>query len=221
VAFSPQANYTDWATATCRRNLVPTFVNRGVSRGQHVGTPTAVNLFSKTESLLFFQLSPHLYTQGLSRSRSRPTATQKIWQRRESNPGPLGLQSGSLISRPQRRSYVYYIAYTIAYSVLVVLGKSNCDYTPLCCWLVWISLPVRQDSSSAKVICSGRPKIMQNELRTMSWFSACIWQGRGVLVPQPCRSLLWFEQYNRESTIATISTADLEIEYPDEVHLQL
>jgi hypothetical protein len=27
VAFSPRANYTDWATATCRRNLVPTFVD--------------------------------------------------------------------------------------------------------------------------------------------------------------------------------------------------
>jgi hypothetical protein len=29
VAFSPQMNYTDWATATCQRNLVPTFVDRG------------------------------------------------------------------------------------------------------------------------------------------------------------------------------------------------
>jgi hypothetical protein len=44
VAFSPQANYTDWATATCRRNLVPTFVDRGVSRGQRGGSPTVVNL---------------------------------------------------------------------------------------------------------------------------------------------------------------------------------
>jgi hypothetical protein len=34
VALSPQANYTDWATATCRWNLVPTFVERWVSRGQ-------------------------------------------------------------------------------------------------------------------------------------------------------------------------------------------
>jgi hypothetical protein len=31
VALSPQANYFDWATATCRRNLVPTFVDRGVN----------------------------------------------------------------------------------------------------------------------------------------------------------------------------------------------
>jgi hypothetical protein len=44
VAFSPQANYTDLATATCRRNLVPTFVDRGVSRGQRGGSPTVVNL---------------------------------------------------------------------------------------------------------------------------------------------------------------------------------
>jgi hypothetical protein len=44
VAPSPQANYTDWATATCRRNLVPTFVDRGVSRGERGGSPTVVIL---------------------------------------------------------------------------------------------------------------------------------------------------------------------------------
>jgi hypothetical protein len=44
VDLSPRANYTDLATATCRRNLVPTFVDRGVSRGQSGGSPTVVNL---------------------------------------------------------------------------------------------------------------------------------------------------------------------------------
>jgi hypothetical protein len=44
VALSPQANYTDRATATCRRNLVPTFVDRGVSRSQRSGSPTVVIL---------------------------------------------------------------------------------------------------------------------------------------------------------------------------------
>jgi hypothetical protein len=44
VALSPQANYTDWATSTFRRNLVPTFADRGVSRGQRGGSPMAVNL---------------------------------------------------------------------------------------------------------------------------------------------------------------------------------
>jgi hypothetical protein len=44
VALSPQANYTDWATATCRGNLVPTFADIGVLRGQSGGSPTVVNL---------------------------------------------------------------------------------------------------------------------------------------------------------------------------------
>jgi hypothetical protein len=56
VAPSPRANYTDWATATCRLNLVSTFVDRGVSRGQRGGSPTVVNL----SFLLFFQVAPHL-----------------------------------------------------------------------------------------------------------------------------------------------------------------
>jgi hypothetical protein len=44
VALNPRANYTDLATATCRRNLVPAFVDRGVSRGQRGGSPTVVKL---------------------------------------------------------------------------------------------------------------------------------------------------------------------------------
>jgi hypothetical protein len=40
----------------------------------------------------------------LSEPHSRPVATQKIWQPRESNPGPLGEQPGTLINRPQRRT---------------------------------------------------------------------------------------------------------------------
>jgi hypothetical protein len=44
VALSPRANYTDWSTATCQRNLVSTFVDRGVSHGQRGGSPTVVNL---------------------------------------------------------------------------------------------------------------------------------------------------------------------------------
>jgi hypothetical protein len=43
-ALSPQANYTEWATDTCRQNLVSTFVERGVSRDQRGGSPTVVNL---------------------------------------------------------------------------------------------------------------------------------------------------------------------------------
>jgi hypothetical protein len=43
VALGPRANYTDWATATCWRNLVATFADRGVSRGQRGGSRTVVN----------------------------------------------------------------------------------------------------------------------------------------------------------------------------------
>jgi hypothetical protein len=39
MAFSPQVNYTDWATATCWRNLVPTFADIGVLRGQRSDPP--------------------------------------------------------------------------------------------------------------------------------------------------------------------------------------
>jgi hypothetical protein len=45
LAFSPQANYTDWATTTCQRILVPNVVDGGGgSRGQRGGTPKVVNL---------------------------------------------------------------------------------------------------------------------------------------------------------------------------------
>jgi hypothetical protein len=44
VALSPRANYTDWTTATCWRNSVPTFVDRWVSPGQRGGSPTVVIL---------------------------------------------------------------------------------------------------------------------------------------------------------------------------------
>jgi hypothetical protein len=80
VALSLQANYTDWMTATSQRNLVPTYVGRDVSRGQRGGAPTAVNLsFLYRSRDFFFQVAPHLLSQGLSGPRSRPSATQKIW----------------------------------------------------------------------------------------------------------------------------------------------
>jgi hypothetical protein len=60
--------------------------------------------FSGPETLLSFQIARHLSSQGLSGPRSRPTATQKIWQCGKSNLGPLGLWPGSLTTRPQRRS---------------------------------------------------------------------------------------------------------------------
>jgi hypothetical protein len=65
VAFSPQANYTDWATATGRRILVPTFVDRGLSRGQRGVVTTAVNLSFLDRSRYFsFKVAPQLSWRG-------------------------------------------------------------------------------------------------------------------------------------------------------------
>jgi hypothetical protein len=63
VTLSPQANYTDWATATCQRNLVPAFAERGVSRGQSGGISAAGNLSFLDRSRYFFFHPAHVYPQ--------------------------------------------------------------------------------------------------------------------------------------------------------------
>jgi hypothetical protein len=79
VRFSPQANYDEWATATCRRILVPTFADRGVSCGQRGENPTAVNSVFKTGAATSLSRSSPFILSRLSEPRFRLTATQKIW----------------------------------------------------------------------------------------------------------------------------------------------
>jgi hypothetical protein len=65
VSLSPQENYTDWATANCQWNLVPTFAHRKVSHGQRGGSPTVVNFSFLDRSRYFsFQVAPHLSSRG-------------------------------------------------------------------------------------------------------------------------------------------------------------
>jgi hypothetical protein len=65
VAFRPQANYTDWATATGRLILVITFANKGVSHGECGRIPTAVILSFLGRSRSFFlQVALHLCSRG-------------------------------------------------------------------------------------------------------------------------------------------------------------
>jgi hypothetical protein len=79
VALSPRANYTDWTTAICRRNLVPTFVDRGVSRGQHGGSPTVVNLSSLDRSRYFsFRYSEKSGNAG-NRTKDLWVSSQELW----------------------------------------------------------------------------------------------------------------------------------------------
>jgi hypothetical protein len=97
VALSPQANYTDWATATCQRNLVPIFVDRWVLRGQRGGSPTVVNLSfldrSRYFSSKYLLIYPHkgwmdpvpgplqLRKSGSAGNRTRDlwVSSQKLW----------------------------------------------------------------------------------------------------------------------------------------------
>jgi hypothetical protein len=90
VAFSPKANYTEWATATGWRILVPTYVDRELSRGQRGGTPTAVNLsFLGRSRYFFFKVAPHLSSRVwdvlvpdpllLRKSGSAGNRTRELW----------------------------------------------------------------------------------------------------------------------------------------------
>jgi hypothetical protein len=79
-AFSQQRNILTERPPPVGEFLVPTFVDRGVWRGQRGGSPTVVNLsFIDRSRYFFFQIAPHLSSQELSGPRSRPTATQKTW----------------------------------------------------------------------------------------------------------------------------------------------
>jgi hypothetical protein len=92
VAFSSQANYTDSATAMCRRNLVPTFVGRGVSRGRRGRSRTVVNLSILHRSRYFyFQVAPHLSSQGLT------TFQTHCYSENQAGPGNEPGTSGSSV----------------------------------------------------------------------------------------------------------------------------
>ena len=58
----------------------------------------------QTGAATFYSSSSSIDLTRLSEPHSRPTNTQKIWQRRESNPRPLYLQPETLTTRPQRQS---------------------------------------------------------------------------------------------------------------------
>jgi hypothetical protein len=63
-----------------------------VSRSQN-GSPRPYSRVSRPKPLLFFPISSSTVLTRLSGPRSRPTTTQKIWQRRESNPGSAARNS--------------------------------------------------------------------------------------------------------------------------------
>jgi hypothetical protein len=103
VALSPRANYTDWETATCQRNLVPTSVDRRVSRGQRSGSPTVVNLSFLDRSCYYsFKLLLIYPHNGWV-----DTVLDPLLHRKSGSTGnrtrDLCYQPGTMTTRPQRR----------------------------------------------------------------------------------------------------------------------
>jgi hypothetical protein len=61
--LSPRANYTDRATAACRRSVCQLLRIKGATWSAW-RIPTAVFSFSRQEPLLFYQVAPQLYSRG-------------------------------------------------------------------------------------------------------------------------------------------------------------
>jgi hypothetical protein len=61
--LSPRANYTDRATAACRRSDYQ-LLRIEVPRGQRDGSLQPYSRFSRQEPLLFYQVALQLYSRG-------------------------------------------------------------------------------------------------------------------------------------------------------------
>jgi hypothetical protein len=79
--------------------LVSTSADTWVSRSQRVGTLRSYSRLSRPKPLLFLSSSSSIVLTRLSEPRSRHTTSQKVRQRRESNPD-LWICSQKLSSRP-------------------------------------------------------------------------------------------------------------------------
>jgi hypothetical protein len=77
----PEFSSELYRPSDCRLSakLVPTFVDRGVSRSQRDGSPRPYSRFSRPQPLLFLSSSSSIVFTRLSELRSRPTTSQKIW----------------------------------------------------------------------------------------------------------------------------------------------
>jgi hypothetical protein len=101
LALSPQVNYTDWATAACRRYLMSTFADRWVSRGQRGGSPAVrwINLLSNLRPFIHDYDECRALVGKLSVHTSSPTfrmiiPLQYSWLNCKSNKKTSAKQSG-------------------------------------------------------------------------------------------------------------------------------
>jgi hypothetical protein len=79
MAFSPQANYADWAASDCRWSFCQLLWVEGCLMFSTVGSHCHWFRFSRSGPLLSHSNSSSVIVTRLSGSRSRPTTSQKIW----------------------------------------------------------------------------------------------------------------------------------------------
>jgi hypothetical protein len=82
----PRTNYSRPSDHRMSAKLVPIFADRGVSRGQRDGSLRPYSRISRLEPLPLVSRSSSFALTRLSAPRSRPTASQDIWKRREPDP---------------------------------------------------------------------------------------------------------------------------------------
>jgi hypothetical protein len=100
-----------------------------VPRGQRDRSLRPYSRHSRPQPLLFLPNSFSVVLTRLSGPLSRPTISQKIWWRRESNPDLL---PGTLTTRPQRRSTFVYITY-----INSVRTSQKHNTSPFCSQELW------------------------------------------------------------------------------------
>jgi hypothetical protein len=113
VAFSLQANYTNWAPATCQWNLVPTLADRGVSHGQHRRSLTVVNLSFLDRNYYFsFQVALNVNSQIWVDPIPDPLAVPGNWTRDlwvcNQELSPLDHRGGQIRCQIRYRATVHY-----------------------------------------------------------------------------------------------------------------
>jgi hypothetical protein len=101
--FSSRANYTDRATAACRRSWCQPLRIEIVSRGQRGGSLQPQCWFSRPEPLLFLSISSPLVLTRLSGPLSRP-CSQELWPLDHRGGPPLVLHTDTGTG-PQIRSH--------------------------------------------------------------------------------------------------------------------
>jgi hypothetical protein len=101
--MSPRANYTDQATAACRRSDCQLLRIEGATWSAW-RIPTAVySRFSRQEPLFFYQVAPQLYSRGWVDLVPDPLLFFLVVPGIE--PGPPDLLPRTLTTRPQRKSH--------------------------------------------------------------------------------------------------------------------